>query len=292
MDLMQYVIIAALSASLLWGFEDALSKKPVSKLGISLTTSIILVVGLLPFAIVAMLYPSSMTYFGIALSAIAGLFWGAGFMLIYKSVSTENVTSTFVINEILPAIIIIFGILGLGEKISIVNFLLIIIIFCGSVVVMLSENLKFNLRLLYAVLANVSWGLFWVLMIEVIHTSGSFAEPLLIARIVAAAAVVVFFAISSNRVRHTAKARRLPALRSLYIPISMAALIGIVDAFGNDAFGFVSTTGFVAIGAGIIAISPIFVALLGRLFYNDKLRPLQWTGFGIIVAAAILLALF
>ena len=74
MDLMQYVIIAALSASLLWGFEDALSKKPVSKLGISLTTSIILVVGLLPFAIVAMLYPSSMTYFGIALSAIAGLF--------------------------------------------------------------------------------------------------------------------------------------------------------------------------------------------------------------------------
>ena len=292
MDIMQYVIIAALSASLLWGFEDALSKKPVSKLGISLTTSIILVVGLVPFAIVAMLYPSSMTYFGIALSAIAGLFWGAGFMLIYKSVSTENVTSTFVINEILPAIIIIFGILGLGEHISIVNFLLIIIIFCGSVVVMLSENLKFNKNLLYAVLANVSWGLFWVLMIEVIHTSGSFAEPLLIARIVAAAAVVAFFALSSKMVRHTPTTKRFSGMRSLYIPISIAALIGIVDALGNDAFGFVSTTRFVAIGAGIIAISPIFVALLGRLFYHDKLRPLQWTGFGIMVAAAILLALF
>ena len=292
MDLMQYVIIAALSASLLWGFEDALSKKPVSKLGISLTTSIILVVGLLPFAIVAMLYPSSMTYFGIVLSAIAGLFWGAGFMLIYKSVSTENVTSTFVINEILPAIIILFGIIGLGEKISLMNSLLIVVIFCGSVIVMLSENLKFNLRLLSAVLANISWGLFWVLMIEVIHTSGSFAEPLLIARIVAAAAVVVFFFISSNRVRHTAKTRHLPAIRSLYIPIAMAALIGIIDALGNDAFGFVSTTSFVAIGAGIIAISPIFVALLGRLFYKDKLRSLQWTGFGIMVVAAILLALF
>jgi drug/metabolite transporter (DMT)-like permease len=289
---MQYVIMAALSASLLWGFEDALSKKPVSKLGISLTTSIILVVGLVPFAIVALLYPASMTYFAIALSAAAGLFWGAGFMLIYKSVSTENVTSTYVINEILPAIIIIFGIIGLGEKISTMNAVLIIIIFCGAVVVMLSENLRFNLRLLYAVLANVSWGLFWVLMIEVMHFYGSFAEPLLVARTVAAIAVVAFFAIFQKKTKHTTTTRRSTGLRALYTPISMAAIIGIVDALGNDAFGFVSTTSFVAIGAGIIAISPIFVALLGRLFYHDTLRPLQWTGFGIMVAAAILLALF
>ncbi|MCL4387982.1 EamA family transporter [Candidatus Marsarchaeota archaeon] len=292
MDLMQYVIIAALSASILWGFEDALSKKPVSRLGISPTTIIILVVGLLPFAIVAIMYPAPITFFAIAMSAVAGLFWGAGFMLIYKSVSTENVTSTYVINEILPAIIIIFGIIGLGERISVLNAVLIMVIFSGATVVMLDGNLRFNLRLLYAVLANVSWGLFWVLMIEVIHLYGSFAEPLLVARIVAAVAVIAFFAILSRHARHTHAKRCFPSLRSLYVPIFMAALIGIVDALGNDAFGFVSTTSFVAIGAGIIAISPIFVAMLGRLFYKDELKPLQWAGFGIMVMAAIVLSLF
>ncbi|MCL4404844.1 MAG: DMT family transporter [Candidatus Marsarchaeota archaeon] len=289
---MQYVILAAFTASFFWGLEDALSKKPVSKLGITISTSIALVVGIIPFTIVAILYPEPMTGLATTMSMLGGLFWGAGFMLIYKSVSTENVTSTYAINEILPAVMIIFGIIGLGEKISALNSLLIIVIFCGAIIIMMNEGLKFNKRLLYAVMANLSWGIFWILMIEVIHLYNSFAEPLLLARVVAAGSVLAFFMIYSKRRKIATKAKFAIAKSSLYASISIAVLIGIVDAIGNDAFGFVSTTGFVAIGAGIIAISPIFIAALGRLLYKDKLTSLQWAGFGIIVIAGIFLALF
>ena len=289
---MQYAIIAAFLASLLWGIEDALSKKPVDKLGISRTNSIALVVGLLPLAIVAAFYPVHMTNAEIFISVLSGIFWGAGFMLVYKSVSTENVTTTYALNEIYPAIIIIFGILGLGEKVSTINTILIIAIFLGALLVMVGGNLRLNMRLLYAVLANISWGIFWILIISVIHANGNFAVPLLIARVMAAISVILFFAVFSGRHRSNTPQSKLPAAYLFSAPVLIAAFLGVIDAIGNDAMGFVSTTNFITIGGGIIATSPIFIALIGRFLYRDRLLLIQWAGFVVMVVAAAILALF
>ena len=284
--------MAAFLASLLWGIEDALSKKPVAKLGISRTNSIALVVGLLPLAIVAAFYPVHMTNAEIFISVLSGIFWGAGFMLVYKSVSTENVTTTYALNEIYPAIIIIFGILDLGEKVSTTNTILIIAIFLGALLVMAGGNLRLNIRLLYAVLANISWCIFWILIISVMHSNGNFALPLLIARAMAAISVILFFSVFSGRRRINARPSKHPVAYLFSTPILLAAFLGIIDAIGNDAMGFVSTTNFITIGGGIIATSPIFIALIGRLLYKDRLQLIQWAGFVVMVVAATVLALF
>jgi drug/metabolite transporter (DMT)-like permease len=277
---------------MLWGLEDALSKKPVDAIGISITTIIILLSGLIPIAIIALFYDAPMTNIELALSSVAGIFWGLGFILIYKSVSTENVTSTYVINEILPAAIILFGVLGLKEHISSLNSVLMAFIFIGAVLVMLMDSLKLNKRLLYALFANFSWAVFWILMITTIDMSRHFAMPLLIARVIATAAIALFFigVLKKSGTKNVLK--KFPKRSMLYLPFAIAIFIGVIDGLGNDMFGFVSTTNLVALGGGIIAISPIVVALLGRIWYKDRLVVVQWIGFGIMVIAAILMALF
>lgn len=227
------------------------------------------------------------TFLTIALSAVGGVVSGAFYILIFRSYETEQVSNIAILSVLQAAIIAIFALFVLGERVSTLSALLIVGIIFGVALSTFDMSRGFHKGLIPASAAYVLGALYWLLLSSAITISGSFTLPFLITKAISLVIVVAYylkrpqFGINRNRKRSMA--------------FTYALLLGLaggaLDTLGSVAFGFTIKASILAVGAAITALEPLLVAIIALELYRDRLDLVQVLGIGIAIACAVALAL-
>ncbi len=250
-------------------------------------------VGILGIGVVPMLlYLAAVGLHGygteiVALSLIGGAFLGSGYALYYKALETQQVTNVSSLGEIQPALLLVFGIFILGEPVNAVEVAGIAAVFIGSFLVLRTHGIEINRQMVPVIIANVMWVVYWIFMNYAITLYGGNALPLLIARGLGFALVLVY-SLATNSIEGS---RTHPLQKGRLLVLIMLLASGVLDSFMNISFGFVVQAGLVAVGSAILASSPIVVAVLGRIFYRDRITRLQKIGLLAAVLGAVAISI-
>jgi drug/metabolite transporter (DMT)-like permease len=284
-----YALLGAFLSLGLWSFDNFLLKRVVSGNGVIRPAVLMIGFGVIPtvilFGFSNLGIPSS---YVIILSILAGVFFFLGYLLNFKSLKTEQVTNTIALGELQNAIIVAFGIFALAEKANSFVIIGILIVFLGSALVTIDKQLKLNKKLLPAMLANISWAIYWILLSFAILSYHNFAGPLLIARTAGLIGIVISVAVFGFATNHKKKKIKMEVSYGL---IGIMVVIGIFDGIGNLSFGYVALSNIIAIGGTITALVPVITGILGRIFYKDKLTSIQLIGFMMCVFGAVIISL-
>ena len=299
--MLNYGLVAAAISMLLIAVDGVIAKYMLRRFSLKAYVPMILAVGLLPMLAVQYLYGGNYNLMLYLPEIIIGsAFLAAGYILYYKALSQAEVSKVTIFSNIQPLIIFIFGLFFLKEGISTIPFLGAILIFIGSSLGIYERGLTIDKKLVPAVLANVSWGVYWIFMASTV-TSGNYITPLLIARAIAFVAVALFYINRKNLIvpdkSKSARPKRKDSRRrhtgyAILLLSAIAVLIGsFVDSGINITFSLAISLSFAVLGSAIIAFAPMITAVIGRIAFEDRLKPYQIMGLVMAVIGAALVAL-
>ncbi|MDE1857430.1 MAG: EamA family transporter [Candidatus Micrarchaeota archaeon] len=286
-----YATAFAVATMLFLALDDVISKRVAEHLGTYKSSMIILGVAMLPpIVAVAIFGAGGLTAQVFGLAAIGGIFLGAGYVLIYKSLESEQVTNTMALYEISPAVLIIAGVFLFGEPIDAIEAASILVIAIGAFLITTNEKFRFKSAFLPAIAGNVLLAVYSPFMALAIQDSHDIMGPILIAWalsfIVSLAAFMLFF---ERHGGHRIKRISGKTMRSL---LGWGVLAGIFDGLGGIAFGAVALLNVLVIGGAMEALVPGLIGVLGRIFYKDRLTVPQLIGFVVMIAGATAISVF
>ena len=281
--MLNYALIAALMYALPFVLSDSLSKRMISKLGAYKLGAMMLTVGLVPTVIASILVGFGvLSSYVIALSVLTGLFISVGYILFYKTMETEQISNSVAFSELGSAMFVIFGFVVLGEAISTPGIIGIVILFIGATLVAITEELKFNKRLVPAMMAFVIWSVGFIVLTYSIHASGTFAIPLIITRITALVSFLLvagFVGLKKTKAKASEHAKGIIAT-------------GLLDGTGTVGFGFATALAAVGLSGVMNATVPVIAAIIGYLYYRERFTRLQLFGFTIMIIGALVVSIF
>lgn len=283
-------LAAAFIDTLIGSSDSSIGKYVTTRIGTYKYTIFILGIGLIPTIIYFFLFGNigTMTIDAVVLSVTSSFFLGLGFILFYEALKTQQITHAAALGEIQPVILLLFGVLILGEAITTLEAVGALVIFAGAFLVITTDKLKINWKLLPIVLANISWSLYWILLTYAIGAYGGEGFPMLASRGVAFV-LILAFALSMNRVE---KSVNKPAgIYHTYLLWFLIIFAGLVDGGYNLIFGYIIKVQIVAVAAALLAAGPLISLVIGRVFFGDKLDRRQKIGFVLAMIGAMLIAL-
>ncbi len=287
-------IFAAFAAAGFWIISGTLSKKVTLSLGNALSAAIVVTLGIVPMAIGSELVgTTALSAYSELLAVLSGVFLTLGFIMMYKSLQTEQLSNSTALNELQPAILVLLGLFALGEHTSMLQAICIAFIFIGAFLIITTERLTINRKLIPACIAALSWAVYWIMLTYSEGASGgAFALPVTISRI--SGAVVAIAYLLANRKTAIAYARGAlfgAAKTRAYIVALLVSIIAIVDASGDFVFSYVVGSNAVAIGGALTALAPMAVSLMGFILYKERITARQAAGLVIMVAGALAIAI-
>lgn len=286
--MLQIGIAAALSATLLWSAANLIGKRLAATMGNLKTSLIVIPVGILP--LLAYLLATggvSISAYATIAAVVSGAFLFLGFMMGYKALETEQLTKAYTLSEIQPAILVMFGIFVLGQRLTTVELAAIALIFIGGFLVITTDGFKINRRLLPAIASTIFFSAFWLLINYSIGHSSNPMMPLTIGRTIGSILVFGYFFSKTTPQKTKFKIGKGAAATLLML----ALLAGLVDGAGDLSFGIALFHNFITIGSALTALAPMVVAIASYFVYKDRLTGLQLAGFLVMVVGAVALSL-
>ncbi len=268
--------------TLIWSASTAIEKGISVRFGTALTSLMIVGLGIIPMLIYYLIHPIQISFYYSILSALSGLFFACGALLYYKTLETEQVSNTVASGFVQPALILAFSILILHETVSIFQAISGVIIVSGVLLVITTKNLKVNVKILPAVLANASWGIYWIIASTAILGANTIGMTLLISRTSTFAVLLIAFFLFLRTKSAGKIGNKL---------IMLVVIAGILDGFGNLFFGFLVSQNLVAVAAIFNTAQPILVTGIAYLFMKERLTKIQGAGMALAVIGALSLAL-
>ena len=281
--MISYALAAALLYVLPLSLADMTSKKSIISIGALRTGVLMMLIGMLPAVIYAyVLGFGSFSAGSIFLAVLTGIMFSIGYALFYKSIETEQISNSMAFPVLASAIFVIFGFLVFGESITTTGLFGVAIIFIGASMVSITEERGFNKRLVPAMIAFIIWSFGFIMLNYSIDASGSIGGPLVISR---ASTLVAFAAVSAIMGFKEAREPKKSGFR-------VVAAIGLLDATGIAGFGIVSTLHSIGIAGIMNAFVPIIGAIVGYMFFKERLSYLQLLGFVIMITGGIIISIF
>ncbi len=283
---------AAILAVILWTVSGTINKRVATGLGTHLSAFLYVLISIIPVLIATtILGVYSISFFGIWTAVIAGIFLAVGFILGFRALQTENLSSVSALQEIMPATLLLFGLFILGEKINTVQFAGIAPIFLGTLMIITTEKLEINKKMLPAVLAVVAWSIYWMIISYSVISADTYALPILISRLVSLPVVLVYL-LSDKAAVSSLKSlpSRLSGSRTIAVLLILVSIASLSDASGDTIFGITSGSPVLAIGAALVALQPMAVSFLAFVIYKDKLTRLQLYGLLVMLIGALVLS--
>ncbi|MDE1762243.1 MAG: DMT family transporter [Candidatus Micrarchaeota archaeon] len=283
-------IVAALVGLLMFSVGDTISKRVSERLGHLISATVIVGAGIISLAASLLFLPSvPLTPIMLAASAAAGVFTALGFLLVLKSLETEQVSNTMGLLNLQYAVIIILGIFFLSENVSALQYAGLIIVFAGSLLVTLGRKLKVNRMLLPAVAGNLCWG---VGIAIISYSIASFAAPttmfFLYARLVGFSLLLAYLLLMLYR----RPKRVLPdKIRHPGRQLGLAVLSGMLAGGALFMITMFTIYRMVTVGGAILALEPVLVAIYGAFLYRDRMSKIQLFGIAIAVIGGIVLSI-
>lgn len=281
-------LLAALLSLFFFSIGDTISKKASEILGHRISAAIVVGAGTIPLGISLLFVQPNVFSLGILeFTVISGAFGALGFILVFKSLETEQVTNTMVLVNLQYAIVVLFGILVLSESVGAPHYISLLVIFIGALLVTTTKGFKINTRLVPAILGTVCWGLG---IVTIVYALTIYQNTTTMFFFFGRAMGFTFFLLYFLYLlmQKGGKNKIIPKkfkLQSLLLPL----IAGISNGLALMMIVFVTLYKFVAIGGAILALEPILIAIYGYLFYKDKLTTLQLIGMVIAVLGGVML---
>jgi drug/metabolite transporter (DMT)-like permease len=283
-------VAAAIIATALFTIGDTASKRMDERLGDKKASLAVLGIGCVSIFLYLILFGAGagMSAHQLELTVLAAALLGTGYLLIYKTLETEQVSNTWVLFESSSVVLVLLGVIFLSEALNAVEIISMLAIFAGALLVITDSKLEINMKMMPAIIGSTLWGLSNIPIVYAIQGSHGFVLPMLLERGMAFAIVLVYMMATISR--RKPKAKKVKKARALNRKTAAATLIsGLFDGAGMVALGYVFLSNTVAVGGMLLALEPAFILLLGRLFYKDKLTRLQLFGSIVMIIGAVLL---
>ena len=216
------------------------------------------------------------------LSVASGIITGIGYLLFYKSLQGQQASNTYSVIEIQVAILFLYGVLVLGEAVSALDVLGVVIILLGTLAVSI-EKAKFNRGLLPAIAAQVFWALGWIVLVYPISVTPNRILPNLVSFTATLAMVCVILRVY----KASRKLDVHPDRKGTATGISA----GLFSGSGNALYTMLIYFKELALSAPISNTTPIIVAVIAHFVYKEKLSLVQALGIVAVVLGAIMLGI-
>lgn len=280
-------VVAAIITLIVWSVSLTMERKIVRLSGNLRGSLLIIASGVLPMLLFYAISPFELNLYAIILAVASGIFLALGYILYYKALETEQISNTSGTGLAQPAILIIFGVLALSEAINAVQALAGLLIFVGVIFIITNNKLKFNRKLIPALLANVSWAAYWIFASYAILSLNQLASTLLVARLIALLIVVAIFRFAFK----PGLGGRISSKVFSYL-MAISVIAGVLDGFGNVTFGIAVSSNLISLAGIFTAAAPLIVTGLSYVVYKERLTKLQGFGMGLAVIGALVLAIF
>ncbi len=277
---MFYLYLAGLTA-VLWSISGIIIKRVSSKFGNLFATAAVGAGNVIVLsAVVLLLGNLGISAYAAGLSVAGGIITGVGYLLFYKSLQKQQASNTFSTIEIQVAILFLYGVLVLGEAVSALDVLGIVIIALGTIAVSI-EKMKFNKGLLPAIVAQVFWALGWIFLVYPISVTPNHILPNLISFIAALGMVcLILLACKINK-----KLDLHPDSKGVAVGISA----GLFSGSGNAVYALLIYLKELALSAPISNSTPIIIAVIAHFVYKERLSAIQILGIIAVVLGAVIL---
>ncbi len=286
-------IIATIISVVLWTIASTISKKVSRDLGSHTVAFLYLAFSILPILIAtAIVGVYSITFYGLALAILGGIFLSIGFIYGFKALQTENLASVVTLGELLPALLVVFGIFILGEKVTMLQTISIIVIFGGALMIITTEKFRINRRLVPAIISTFAWTGYWIALSYSITSANTFALPILISRLVGVPFIIWYLLSNKAATRSISNlGEKLKRNRTFLVLVSFTLIASFSDAVGDVLFGITVGSPSLALGAALVALQPMLVSFFAFLLYKERLTKLQLYGLLIMIIGALALSL-
>lgn len=268
---------------LLWTGSNSLIKKGLNDLGPDRISVFVVGMGLLPILVFVFLdggWPFSPDV--ILLGVFSGVFLGTGYLLFYRGLGVESLSSTGVTLNVQQIIVIFIGIFFLKEAVNYFEYAGILLIILGAVLVTIQNAPAKRKFLIIAGIANVSWGIYYLPLSESILLIHYSALPLFLGRLIGFAFVLII----SLNLKHPPEKARLK-ISSIYAGL----LAGLLDGLGNVFYSYSIQLGVFIVSGAIVAMIPATLAVIGFVYFKDRMTSLKLSGIILSVTGALLISL-
>jgi drug/metabolite transporter (DMT)-like permease len=286
--------IVSLAADGAYVTSSTASKKATTALGITSVLFLTIVFNIIPAGVVIAIwgFGTPVPAFDVFLSVVAGLFYILGMILVFRSLHTESLTTTIAMGEVWPALLVILGLVFLGESFTYIQLLAVLLIFGGAAFVITTEGMRVNKKLLPALFANISWGVYWIILTYAIQGSNNFAVTMEITRIVGIAILIIYVFSKSEYQKDIKRlfAKMSKPSSSFMFLFVLGVLTAFGDGTGDTVIASVINAKTAAIAGAISALSPILTSILAYFIYKDRLTRLQYMGFAAMIIGAVILS--
>ncbi len=280
-------LILSATAMLLLSFSDVFSK-PVADVFGAYVSSLYLGVALVPAIIYLVLSPpAQITPLLVTLAIGGGASLALGYVFVLKSLETEQATNTWGLINLGYLSIILFGVLVLGEHVTLLQAIAITAILTGAIMVTINRGMKFNRQLLPAIIGNLFWVGFNILIIYNISTYTSSPSAIISILFASGFLILLLYGLFSRKAT-TTKTLTMPKNRR---PFALFIVSGLMLGAGQVAFVLVILQHFVALGGAVLAIEPIVVLVLGYALYKERITAFQGVGLLVTVVGAVMIGL-
>ena len=278
-------VTLALVTALTFATSGILIKNVSSKRGYLFASFFIAVGNIIVLsAAVLLIGPIGISYYSLLFSVLSGIALVLGYMLFYKTLEKQQASNTYATVEVQVLLIALYGIFALGESVSLAKGIGIIAIVVGILFVSIEKGMKFNGRLVPALIANVFWSLSWILLVYPINHTHNYVIPTLVSFLVFFTIVLAMvLAKGKNRAAISAKSSKLAA-------IGTAA--GVSSGLGNAIFTILTSIKQLVTAAVVSNTSPAIVAVFAHFIYHDRLSKIQILGLAIVVCGGVILGAY
>ena len=280
-------LAVALVAMLCFTASDTISKSVSAKIGNKRTATVMFSASVLPLLVGGYFFGlGEISAVAVVLSFASGIVYGIAYLLLYKSLETEQVANTISLTGIEWALIVLFSVFVLGESITALQLLCFIGIFAGTFLVTTEKGFEFNKGYVPAMLGFAASAVVYILLIYALKGSSGIILPTLINRIAAASMLIAFIRVSPETNKKF-KSIKLLDNKNVLVKNTM---MGLFTGGASLAFLSLAVLNFVAVGSVIVAIEPAIVILLGYLLYKERFVRHQIVGFAILLTSIIVLS--
>ena len=182
-----------------------------------------------------------------------------------------------VFSELGSVLFVVFGFFVFGEAIGAVGAIGATVVFIGATLVAITEDRKFNKRLVPAMIAVIMWSSGFIVLSYSISASGTLAIPIIITRI---SSLVFFFAAARFMGFKKTETKAIKHIKGLFAT-------GLLDGIGVIGFGFASVLAAVGLSGVMNATAPVIAAIIGYKYYKERFTGLQLFGFAIMIIGAV-----
>jgi transporter family protein len=217
---------------------------------------------------------------------VASIFYAAAYLLFFKGFELGNVSIISATMNLWAVFTMVFAFIFLGQRLSTFQFLGVLMIIAGVVLVSLKwsdikdQNIKLLAGIRETVLAALLFGVFWNLS-EVISEKIGWLSTTLLVKIGIVLFLLLFSLLANRELRLTGTKTNTKTL---------ILLAGVIEAAAIACVNWGLTIGDVILVSPISSALSIVTIVLAVLFLKEKISWLQGTGMAIVIAGIVLTA--